>query len=246
MQESLGDIQPQTRSAIGQAKLAVTAGDLEQAIEILTAALEALGTRATLPLQSLGTMRKHLLEAEAHFTAQDRRISALQQDVKALQRDNRQTRLDRGNQQLSRQKKEEHVLLGEAAYKFSALVEEYVYQGRDPTALQQLSLKQMAKKREKGKLTTEQEKRWDRVLQQAPNGLPVDILVQSDAVLRAQRFESAHGTREQLRGTKIQELRQWADAYIDSRALQPVHQYLDFLNNFTSKNMPLYPDKKIT
>ncbi len=52
IQESLGDIQPQTRSAIGQAKLAVTAGDLEQAIEILTAALEALGTRASLPLQS--------------------------------------------------------------------------------------------------------------------------------------------------------------------------------------------------
>ena len=191
-------------------------------------------------------MRKHLLEAEAHFTAQDRHIIALQRDVKALQRDNRQARLDRDNQQLSRQKKEEHVLLGEAAYKFSGLVEEYVFQGRDPTALQPLSLKQMAKKREKGKLTTEQEKRWDRVLQQAPNGLSLDILMQSDAVLRAQRFESAHGTWQQLQGTKIHDLRQWADAYIESHALQPVHQYLGFQKKFTSMNRPLCPDKKIT
>lgn len=166
--------------------------------------------------------------------------------MKALQRDNRQARLDRDDQQLSRQKKEEHVLLGEATYKFSGLVVEYVFQGRDSTALQPLSLKHMAKKREKGKLTTEQEKRWDRMLQQVPNGLSLDILVQSDAVLRAQRFESAHGTWQQLQGTKIHDLRQWADAYIDSRALQPVHQYLDFLNKFTSMNRPLCPDKKIT
>ena len=48
------------------------------------------------------------------------------------------------------------VLLGQAAYNFLALVGEYNYQGKDPTALQPLSLKQMAaKKREKGKLTTE-------------------------------------------------------------------------------------------
>ena len=267
LQENLGDIQPQTRDAIGQAKLAAEAGRLEQAIDILIAALkvlgnkaslplqsldiliaalEVLGNKASLPLQSLDTVRQSLLEAEAHCNAQDRNIVALQRDVKALQKEIRQARLDRDSQKQNRQKREEHILLGEAAYKFSALVEEYVFQGKDPTALQPPSLKQIHKRRAKGALLPEQADRWDKLVQLAPTGLSEESLVQSDAILRSQRFASAHGSWEQLQRTNIQELRQWADAYIDSRALQPVRQYLEFLNQFSSKNKPLCPDKKIT
>ncbi|DBA67167.1 TPA: hypothetical protein ACH3X2_001485 [Trebouxia sp. C0005] len=246
LQETLGDIQPQTRHAIGQAKVAAEAGSLEQAIDILITALEKLGNTASLPLQRLDTMRQNLLEAEAHCNAQDRNIVALQRDVQVLKRENRQARLDRDSQKQSRQKREEHILLGEAAYKFSALVEEYIFQGKDPSTLLPPSLTQIYKRRTKGKLSPEEADRWDKLVQSAPTGLSVENLVQSDAVLRSQRFTSAHGSWEQLQRTNIQELRQWADAYIDSRALQPVRQYLEFLNKFSSKNKPLCPDRKIT
>ena len=191
-------------------------------------------------------MRQHLLEAEAHCNAQDRNIATLQWDVSAVEKEIRQVRLDRDSQKQSRQKREEHVLHGEAAYKFSALVEEYVFQGKNPDSLQPPSLKQIHKRLEKGKLSPEQAGRWDRLVQLAPAGLSEEKLVQSDAILRKQRFASAHGSWEQLQRTNIQELRQWADAYIESRALQPVQQYLEFLNKFSSKNKPLCPDQKIT
>ena len=46
----------------------------------------------------------------------------------------------------------------------------------------------------------------------------------------------------------VRDLRQWADAYIDSRALQrlPVRKYLEFLNTFSPDDKPLCPDRKIT
>ena len=234
------------RHATGQAKLAAEAGHLAQAIDILIVASEVLGNKASLPLQSLDTMRQHLSEAEAQCNAQDRNIVAVQRDVKALQKEVLQARLDRDVQQQNRQKREEHILLGEAAYKFSALVEDYIFQGKDPTALQPPSLKQIYKRRVKGSLLPDQAARWDNLIQLAPFGLSEESLVQSDAILRSQRFAFAHGSREQLQRTNIQDLRQWADAYIDSRALQPVRQYLEFLNKFSSKNKPLCPDRKIT
>lgn len=204
--------------------------------------------QASLPLQSLKRKRQDVLETEAHCNTQDqdRDIFALQRTVKALQRDNHQARLDMESQKQSRQKQQEHILLGEAAYKFSALVEKYVFEGEDPAALQPPSLKQMYKKRKKGKLTEEQAERWDKLIQLAPSGLSEDNLVQSDAVLRGQTFESAHVSQERLLSTNIRDLRQWADAYIDSRALQPVREYLEFLNTFSSNNRPLCPDRKIT
>lgn len=190
-------------------------------------------------------MRQYLLEADAHCNAQDRNIAALQRDVSSLKKEIRQVRQDRDSQKQNRQNREEHILLGEAAYKFSALVEEYVFQGKDPDSLQPPSLKQIHKRREEGTLLTEQAQRWDRLAQLAPAGLSVQKLAQSDAILRKQRFAPAHGSWEQLQRTNIQELRQWADAYIDSRALQPVRQYLEFLNKFSSKNRPLCPDMQI-
>ena len=78
-------------------------GDLKQAVEILIAALESLGNQASLPLQKIDTIRKHLLEADEHCDAQARNIIALQRDVKGLQRDNYQARQDRDRQQQSRQ-----------------------------------------------------------------------------------------------------------------------------------------------
>ena len=188
-------------------------------------------------------MRRAL--ADAHCNAQDRNVAALQQDVSALKKEIRQVRLDTDSQKQNKQKREEHILLGQAAYKFAALVEEYVFQGKDPDSLQPPSSKQVHKRREKGTLSPEQADRWDRVVQLAPAGLSVEKLVQSNAIVRKQRFTSAHGSLEQLQRTRIQELIQWADAYIDSRALQPVRQYLEFLNNFSSRNKPLCPDKKI-
>lgn len=190
-------------------------------------------------------MRKHLHRADEDCNPQDRRVAALQRDVRALQQDVRQAREDRDKQQQSKEKRKEQELLVEAAYKFCALVEEHVFQGRDPTALMTPSVKQVSKRHERGALLPDQAERFDQLLQLAPDGLTKRLLVQSDAVLRDQKQESAHGSWEQLQKTNIQDLRQWADACIDSRALQPVHLYLEFLNKFSTKNKPLCPDKSI-
>ena len=134
------------------------------------------------------------------------KVAVLQRDVNSLKKEIRQVRLDRDSQKQNRQQREEHVLLGEAAYKFSALIQEYIFQGKDPDSLQTPSLKQIQKRHKKGTLLPEQAKRWDRLAQLAPAGLSMEKLVQSDAVLRKQRFASAHGSLEQLQRTNIQEL----------------------------------------
>ena len=198
-------------------------------------------------MQSIDTIRKQLLEADEHCNAQARNIIALKRDVKALQRNICQARLNRDRQQQSRQKIEEHILLGEAAYKLSALVEEFIFEGIDPDSLMTPSLKQVSRRRAAGELKDEQAGRWDKLLQHlAPYGLTERLLIQTDSILRSQRTESAHGSRDQLQKTRISDLRQWADAYIDGRALQPVRQYLEFLNTFSTKNQPLCPDVRIT
>lgn len=189
-------------------------------------------------------MRKHLQRADEHCNAQDRRLAALQREVKALQQDVRQAREDRDPQQQSKEKRKAQELLGEAAYKLCALVEEHVFQGRDPSTLMTPSLKQICKRRGHGVLLLSQAERWEQLLQLAPAGLTED-LVQSDAILRCQKQESAHGSWEQLQNVNIQHLRQWADAYVDNHALQPVHLYLELLNRFSTKNTPLCLDKSI-
>ena len=246
LQETLGEVEPQTREAIGQAKLAAKAGQLEQAVEILIAALEVLGNKASLPLQSLDRQRQRLHEADAFYDAQSKDIADLKQEVKELKKEANQTRQDRDRQRQSKQKTEEHILLGEAAYKFSASIEAYVFEGRDPESLQPPLLKQIHKRRKRNSLSPEQADRWDALVKRAPAGLSEESLVQSDAILRSQRFVSAHGSRERLQRTNIQNLQQWANTYIDSRALQSVRQYLEFLNQFSSQNKPLCPDRKIT
>ncbi|DBA78108.1 TPA: hypothetical protein ACH3X2_008081 [Trebouxia sp. C0005] len=221
-------------------------GHLKQAIVMLIAALEALGNKASLSLQSLDRQRQRLSEADAHCDAQHKDIVDLKREVRELKKEAAQTRQDRDRQRQSKQKTEEHILLGEAAYKFSALVEDYVFQDRDPCTLQPQSLKQIHKRRVKNSLLPEQADRWDALVKRAPAGLSEEILIQSDAILRCQRFASAHGSLEQLQRTNMQNLRQWANTYIDSRALNSVRQYLEFLNQFSSHNKPLCPDMKIT
>ena len=141
---------------------------------------------------------------------------------------------------------EEHNLLGEAAYKLSALVEEYIFEGAGPDSLMTPSLQQVSKRHAAKGLKSEQARRWDKLLQRLDlYCLTERLLVQSDSVLRSQRRQSAHGSRDQLQNTKINDLRQWADAYLDSRALQPVRKYLEFLNTLSTKNRPLCTDTKI-
>lgn len=205
-----------------------------------------LGNKASLPLQSLDRQRQRLSEADAHCDAQHKDIVDLKREVRELKKEAVQTRQDRDRQRQSKQKTQEHILLGEAAYKFSALVEAYVFQGRDLSALQPPSLKQIHKRRAKNSLLPEQADRWDALVKRAPAGLSEERLVQSDAILRSQRFVSAHGSWEQLQSTNIENLRQWANTYIDSRALQSVQQYLEFLNQFSSQNKPLCANMKIT
>lgn len=183
-------------------------------------------------------------ELQGRCKALDKRLAALEQQSRAQDQQIRDLQLYKSQKQQEAQKRNQHVLLAEAARKFSALVEDFVFQGEDIQTLMPPPLQEFPRLRDAGKLTTAQTDRWLQVVRLAPVDLTESKLVQTDRLLRHQGCEAGHSLGQQMQ-VSMQTIKQWASTYIETRALQPVLQYLELLNMLSSTNQPLCPDKTI-
>ncbi len=208
--------------------------------------LESATSKISLQSPLLSKMRTLVHGIGLHIDEQDQRIRVLEGQLQSQRRDIRTLQQESDRARQGRDKRLQAVLLGQAAYTLSGLVEAHVYQGQPTGELQPLSLKQLAAKHSAQQLTPEQAERW--LHAQAllgSTGMPVNTLIQADKVLRKLRYEPAHGSSQQRNSTNMALLIQWADVHIDAMALGPVKEYLKVLNRFSSSNKPLCPDKSL-
>ena len=150
-------ISPEIDAKLAAAKTAHSQGHLEQAIEILIAGMEAAAARSALQVPTITTLRALLERAGSHIDEQDRRIDALERQVasqqatiRSVQTSLRSAEADRDRAVRARQRAQQQVFLGQAAYTLASLVEAFVFQGAPTGELTPLSLTQMDKKARRG------------------------------------------------------------------------------------------------
>ncbi|KAL3140356.1 hypothetical protein ABBQ38_004617 [Trebouxia sp. C0009 RCD-2024] len=155
--------------------------------------------------------------------------------VEALQKQLTETKTD-----LSELK--EQILLGQAAYTFASLVEDYVFDGAPTEQFPDLSTQEYPNL----DLTTEQQTRWERVQKFASAHVERGQLIKIDKMLRKGHFELAHGEEKNKKKATLKAMEGWAARYNRKQAaVRAIKGYLRMLNQFSSSALPLLPNKKI-
>lgn len=184
------------------------------------------------------------------FVEEDKKITALQAQVQGQQQQLQSQGAtidslvrDRDKAVAARERQQQQVLLGQVAYTSSGVVESFVYGTAGSGSLVPLPLSQLAKRAKQGELTEPQQVRWQAVQQSIPSFMPFAELLQADKYLRKLRFQAAHKSKAQINSTTLQMLQSWAGVHCKAAARMPVRKYAQLLNNFTTSNRPLAPDK---
>ena len=71
--------------------------------------------------------------------------------------------------------------------------------------------------------------------------MPSEELLSADNALRTVSFDDAHGRQSQMRQATLQDLKTWAGVHFPPGAIVPIQKYVEVLNDFSSKNIPLVP-----
>jgi len=134
----------------------------------------------------------------------------------------------------------EQTLLGQAAYTFANLVEDFVFDGTPTEQFQTLALKEYP---DFG-LTTEQQRRWDQIQNFASVYVGRGQLIKIDKTLRKGRFVLAHGEVEDKKKADLKAMEGWAARYCQKpSAVNATKGYLRMLNQFSDSAHPLLPNK---
>ena len=178
-----------------------------------------------------------MLQLELHVKKQDQRI---------IRQDTRINSLEKNASQAAgtRDKRQERVLLGQAAYALAKIIEQYVY---GPAGFPHgLGLPVPLNKIDKdaANLLPDQKSRWEAVKQYCSSFMPFAELLRIDKELRLQRSDIAHGSKAENSTITLQELTTWAGVHFPAQAVSPVQKYVQVLNKFSSRNRPLVPDVK--
>ena len=133
----------------------------------------------------------------------------------------------------------EQILLGQAAYTFAILVEDYVFDGAPTEQFQTLALKEYPNL----DLTTEQQMRWEQVQNFASAHIERGQLIKIDRMLRKGRFELAEKDKKKA---TLEAMEGWAARYNRKAvAVCATKGYLRMLNQFSDSALPLLPNKKM-
>lgn len=174
-----------------------------------------------------------LCEARAVLNKVGLKVEALQKDLT-----NTRTELTETKTELSELK--EQILLGQAAYTFAKLVEDFVFDGAPTDQFQTLALKEYSNY----DLTTEQQIRWEQVQKFASAHIERRQLIKIDKMLRKGRFELAHGEEKDKKKATLQAMEGWAARYYRKPdAVHATKGYLHMLNQFSDSALPLLPNK---
>lgn len=162
--------------------------------------------------------------------------------VEALQKQLTETKTERTETKTELSELKEQILLGQAAYTFASLVEDYVFVGAPTEQFQTLALKEYPNL----DLTTEQQTRWERVQKFASAHVEHGQLIKIDKMLRKGRFELAHGEEKDKKKATLKAMEGWAARYNRKHAaVRAIRGYLRMLNQFSDSALPLLPNKKM-
>lgn len=178
-----------------------------------------------------------LLQLELHVKKQDQRIIRQDTRIEVLER-------NASKSAGIKDKRQQRVLLGQAAYAFAKIIEQYVY---GPAGFPHglglpVSLNKIDK--DSANLPPDQKSRWEAVQLYCSSFMPFEELLSIDKALRLHRFDIAHGSKAENAKITLQELTTWAGVHFPAQAVMPVQNYVQVLNKFSSRNRPLVPDVK--
>ena len=108
----------------------VAAGKLQHAVDILMSSFESATSKVSLQSPLLNKMRTLVHGTGMHMDEQDQRIRVLGGQVQSQRRYIRTLQQESDRARQERDKGLQAVLLGQAAYTLSGLVEAHVYQGQ--------------------------------------------------------------------------------------------------------------------
>lgn len=136
----------------------------------------------------------------------------------------------------------EQILLGQAAYTFATLVEDFVFAGASTDQFQTLALKEYPDY----DLTTEQHMCWKKVEAFASSHVGHGKLIKTDRMLRKTCFTLAHGEESDKKKADLQVMEGWAARYYNKpNAIHATKGYLRMLSQFSDTAHPLLPNKKM-
>ncbi len=135
----------------------------------------------------------------------------------------------------------EQILLGQAAYTFANLVEDFA--GVPTEQLQTLALQEYP---DIG-LTTEQQRRWEQVQSFATVHVGQGQLIKIDTMLRKLgHFTLPHGKEKNKKKANLTAMEGWAERYYQKpSAVNAIKGYLRMLSQFSDSVHPLLPNKKM-
>ena len=183
------------------------------------------------------TQNNKLLQLEQRHNRQNQHMR--RQDVRIEHLEQKNRRAD-----AARAKKQQRILLGQAAYALSKIIEGFnVWLNRIPRGARASCVPET--NREEGcRLYT----RANPALASSPNHVSsivsVEELLAADKALRTVGFDDAHGSSSEMQQVTLQALTTWAGVHFPPKAVIPVQNYVKILDNFSSNSNPLVPDMK--
>jgi len=220
-------------------------------LDLLFEFSQAQGSKVSEAIPVLNRLKDLLEKVGGQVDAQDSKILQLElhvkkQDQRIIRQDTRIEVLEKNASKSAgtKDKRQQRVLLGQAAYALAKIIEQYVY---GPAGFPHglglpVSLNKIDK--DSANLPPDQKSRWEAVQQYCSSFMPFEELLSIDKALRLQRFDIAHGSKAENAKITLQELTTWAGVHFPAQAVMPVQNYVQVLNKFSSRNRPLVPDVK--
>ena len=216
-----------------------------EALELLLDFTQAQSSNVSEALPTLHKLKGLLEEMGGQVDAQDSKILQLElhvkkQDQRIMRQDTRIENLEKNASKAAgtKDKRQQRVLLGQAAYALARIIEQYVY---GPAGFPHglglpVSLNKIDK--DSANLLPDQKSRWEAVQQYCSSFMPFAELLSIDKALRLQRTEIVHGSKAENSKITLQELTTWAGVHFPAQAVMPVQSYVQVLSKFSASSHP--------
>lgn len=134
------------------------------------------------------------------------------------------------------------MLLGQIAYTLSDVLEDFVFGEAGSSSFVPLSISDLANNNIE--LSEGEQARWAAAKAFLTSAMPLKEIVEADKCLRWLSSKPADG-KSQIRETTAADLHTWVQLHCKAKAVVPVQRYMQVLNQLSTSDRPLAPDKSL-
>jgi hypothetical protein len=198
---TFGPVSTNADEIVGQAKILWQQDQQSEALDLLVDFIQAHSSKVSEAIPTLRKLKDLSEKVGGQLDVQDSKILQLELRVKKQDQciKRQDTRIEVLEKNASKaagayDKRQQRVLLGQAAYALAKIIEQYVYGPAGfPHGLGLLvSLNKINK--DSANLLPDQKSRWEAVQQYCSSFMPFEELLRIDKALRLQRSDIAHGS----------------------------------------------------